>query len=216
MWQKDTRFQIQGPTGSLACATMIPAIVASHRVGVICHPDPKGGGSMDNKVVTTIARAMRDVGMISVRFNYRGVGDSEGVGGDGTGEAEDCLALIQWLRRERTDCQIVLAGFSFGAFVAQCAACKAGFLSGMLSVAPAVTLRPFAGLAGVSCPWLVIQGGKDELVAARAVQAWVQQLATPVQFKVIDEASHFFHGHLVALKTQIVDFLKKVNDNHSQ
>ena len=211
MWEKDTKFAIPGDVGEIECATMVVAESQRDWAGVICHPDPGGGGTMDNKVVSTVARSMREVGMPSVRFNYRGVGLSGGESTGGSGEAADCLKVIQWLRRQKPNADIVLAGFSFGSYVALRASSECGPLLAMLSIAPSVTMQPFAGLTLPTCPWLIVQGEADELIAPSAVYDWVAGLADNVQFIRMPDTSHYYHGQLVPLKAHIVDFLKEVD-----
>ena len=112
-----TSLVIDGPAGSLEALLEDPGADGRH-FAVVCHPHPLHGGTMHNKVVHTLARALQEQGMPTLRFNYRGVGASAGAYDDGRGETEDALAVIAWGRRRWPGAQLVLAGFSFGAFVA--------------------------------------------------------------------------------------------------
>ena len=112
-------FLIQGAIGELELLTACPPDAAAQPItAVICHPHPLHGGSLQNKVVHTLARGFGELGARSVRFNFRGVGRSSGVYDNGMGETEDLLAVIAWVRARRPRDRLWLAGFSFGAYVA--------------------------------------------------------------------------------------------------
>ncbi|HAJ44288.1 MAG TPA: alpha/beta hydrolase, partial [Alcanivorax sp.] len=111
------RLALEGPEGTLEAVlegeTENPAMIA-----IVCHPHPQFGGTMDNKVVTTLIRAARDAGAAALRFNFRGVGESQGAYSDGIGEVEDLIAVHRWLSKKYPGAPLWLAGFSFGSFVA--------------------------------------------------------------------------------------------------
>jgi hypothetical protein len=173
---------------------------------VICHPHPLHGGTMQNKVVHTLAGAMRQSAIPTVRFNFRGVGGSGGVYADGVGEVDDALAAIDWARA-RWNCETLwLAGFSFGSAVAL-QACAAAAPAALITVAPPVGRLQVDPVARPGCPWLVVQGDRDELVDFATVQAWVNAWDPPPEFAAIHGAEHFFHGRLGELRTVVVDFL---------
>ncbi len=201
----EQRFCIAGLAGPLEVATIAPVQAVSEYVAVICHPDPCHGGTMDNKVVTTVARAFKEMGISSVRFNYRGVGQSAGQHAAGLGETADCLHLLHWLWEQKPRAQVILAGFSFGAYVALRAAPQVARLALLLSIAPAVGLRAFETLIAPDCPWLIIQGEEDEIVDAQAVYAWAAQLPVQARLLRMPGAGHFFHGQLIALRECIVE-----------
>ena len=154
---------------------------------------------MDNKVVTTTARAMRDLNVTAVRFNFRGVGKSEGSFDQGKGETEDLSAVLQWVQKTSPGAAIWLAGFSFGAYVAYKATAKFPVARCVL-IAPPVTNFAFDSLPVPQIPWCVIQGDKDEVIAPEAVFNWVKSLQPPPRLVVLEGASHFFHGRLVELR----------------
>lgn len=174
------------------------------RFGVVCHPHPLHGGTLDNKVVHTLARALHDLGMPTIRFNFRGVGASEGAFADGVGETEDALAAVAWGRARWPAARPWLLGFSFGAVVAIRAAITAG-AERLVTVAPAIG-RVAIGEIRPACPWLLIQGDADEVIDAGAVLDWARGLAPAPEVRVLRGAGHFFHGRLPELREAVVEF----------
>ena len=203
---------MQGPVGALELAIDAPEASAPvHGVAVLCHPHPLHGGAMDNKVVVTLARTFLQLGWRSVRFNFRGVGRSEGAWDEGRGEVDDALAVIAAQRVPGLP--LVLAGFSFGGYVATQAAARlaaAPKADGRVGdtareAAPRLVLiAPAAGrftLAPVPADTLVIHGEADDVVPLAAVLDWARPQSLPIT--VVPGAGHFFHGQLTLLK-QIV------------
>jgi uncharacterized protein len=194
------RLAVAGPAGEIACAVDNPAAGPAPRgVAVVCHPHPQHGGTMDNKVVMTLARAFVALGFTSVRFNFRGVGTSQGHWDEGRGEVDDALAVVQALRAAGRP--LWLAGFSFGGFVASQAATR---LPGDAAAERLVLVAPAASrftLAPVPPDTLVVHGEHDDVVPLAAVFDWARPQALPVT--VLPGAGHFFHGQLSVLK-QIV------------
>jgi len=169
-------------------------------LAIICHPHPVYGGTMTNKVVHILAAGFRELGAHTVRFNFRGVGRSAGEFDDGVGEAEDLLAVVKWAQSRFPDSPLWLAGFSFGAWIAL-KSTEQLQPARLVLVAPPVDMYDFSVIAEVSVPWMVIQGGEDEVVSATAVADWVAQRQPAPQFQRLDSAGHFFHGQLNDLKT---------------
>jgi len=196
------QFQIDGPAGALEVASAAPA--ASRRLGtaIICHPHPLYGGSMQNKVVTTTERALRELGLGTLRFNFRGVGHSGGSFDDGRGEGDDLLAVAHWLRRVRPTDALWLAGFSFGAMVSISRAVELAPAQ-LISLAPPIGRFALHAISAPDCPWLVIQPAADEVVDAAAVFAWAEQLADRIDLVRLSGSSHFFHGRLPELRAAI-------------
>jgi alpha/beta superfamily hydrolase len=155
-----------------------------------------------NKVVHILADTLTDMGLASLRFNFRGVGKSEGQFDHGQGEQEDLHAAVSWLREHFAGAPLWLAGFSFGAFVAYRAHHRVG-AERLLLVAPPVTLFGFGQPQPVSIPWLVIQGAEDEITPSREVENWVASQSAPPAFYLMEEASHFFHGRLNDLRDMV-------------
>lgn len=192
------RRQIAGPAGPLECAVDAPAGDV-RGVAVLCHPHPQHGGTMDNKVVQTLARAFVQLGYRAVRFNFRGVGGSGGAWDHGRGEVDDALAVIDALRAPALP--LVLGGFSFGAAIATQAAARlpaAARAERLVLIGPAVVNFP---AAPVSQDSIVVHGEADEVVPLSAVFDWARPQALPVT--VVPGAGHFFHGQLGLLKQLI-------------
>ena len=198
---------IVGAAGILEARVEDPVPGASPAaVGVVCHPHPLHGGTMQNKVVHTLARAMQELGAPTVRFNFRGVGRSEGSYDGGVGELEDALAACAWARSRWNCANLWLAGFSFGSAVAL-QSVEAVKPQKLVTVAPPVGRLIVTPVARPPCPWLVVQGDRDELVSFDDVQAWVSGYADPPQLLVLRDAEHFFHGRLVELRAGVKRFL---------
>ncbi|MBT9490272.1 MAG: alpha/beta fold hydrolase [Rubrivivax sp.] len=192
------RLLIAGPAGALECAIDTPA-TAPRGAAVLCHPHPQHGGTMDNKVVQTLARAFVQLGYRAVRFNFRGIGGSEGAWDEGRGEVDDALAVIAAIRDPALP--LALGGFSFGAYVATQAAARLpaeARAERLVLVGPAVV--NFAA-APVSQDTLLIHGEADDVVPLSAVLDWARPQALPVT--VVPGAGHFFHGQLGLLKQLI-------------
>ena len=193
-------FSLQGPAGELQCAIDEPAasgLTTPRGLALVCHPHPLHGGTLDNKVVQTLARAFVQLGWRAVRFNFRGVGASQGVWDEGRGEVDDALAVVQALREPAQP--LVVAGFSFGAYVASQVAAR---LQGpeaaqrVVLVGPAVQNFPVAPVPQDS---LVIHGESDEVVSLSSVLDWARTHTLPVT--VVPGTGHFFHGQLPLLKS---------------
>lgn len=199
------RLVIAGPAGAIESAVDAPAEGVEVRgVAVVCHPHPQHGGTMDNKVVQTLARALVQLGWRSVRFNFRGVGGSVGAWAEGAGEVDDALAVIRASRAAGEP--LVLAGFSFGAWVAAEAASRLDERDRpqrMVLVGPSTERQTMASVPADS---LVIHGETDDVVPLAATLAWARPQALPVL--VFPGVGHFFHGQLGLLKNTVVQALE--------
>jgi alpha/beta superfamily hydrolase len=200
-----TRHQsVAGPCGAIECAIDAP-LAAPRGVAVVCHPHPQHGGTMDNKVVQTLARAFTQLGYTAVRFNFRGVGASQGHWSKGVGEVDDALAVVAAWRAPGQ--ALVLAGFSFGAYVASQAAARldlpgahtAGGIERLVLVGAAASRFD---MPAVALDTLVIHGEADDVVPLAAVFDWARPQSLPVT--VIPGAGHFFHGQLSLLKSLVL------------
>ena len=174
-------------------------------VALVCHPHPLHGGTMQNKVVHTLGRAMQELGAPTLRFNFRGVGHSAGRYDAGIGELDDAVAACAWAREHWRCDAIWLAGFSFGAAIALQAAARVAPAK-LVTVAPPVGRLIVTPVVRPACPWLVVQGDRDELVDFAAVQSWVAGFSEPPRLAVLAGAEHFFHGRLVELREQVSGF----------
>jgi alpha/beta superfamily hydrolase len=200
------RQSVAGPVGRIECAIDAPATVARGTT-VVCHPHPQHGGTMDNKVVQTLARAFVQLGWRSVRFNFRGVGASEGAWDDGAGEVDDALAVIDAFRAPPGEPMqpFMLAGFSFGAFVASAAAARlpdAAKPQRLVLVGPSTQKQQ---MPTVPANTLVIHGEADDVVPLTATLAWARPQSLPVL--VFPGVGHFFHGQLGLLRAVVVQEL---------
>ena len=187
-----------GAVGQLEGMVHLPN-VAPRAIAVVAHPLPTMGGTMDNKVVTTLAKAFVELGCVALRFNFRGVGASGGEFDSGNGEMEDVLAIVRHAQQEYGDLPLLLSGFSFGAYVqARVAQHLHPHPHRLVLIAPAV--GRFA-MPAVRHDTLLVHGELDEVVPLADVLQWARPLHLPIV--VLPEAGHFFHGRLNQLK-QIV------------
>jgi alpha/beta superfamily hydrolase len=178
--------------------------------GVICHPHPLYGGTMANKVVWTLARAFQQLGAPTIRFNFRGVGASEGSHDNGRGEVGDALAMVAYGRDRWPQAALWLAGFSFGGVIALHAAASAQPARAVL-VAPGITRVELGDAAPPACPWLIVQGEADDVVPAAAVSAWARQLSPAPELVVLPGAGHYFHGRINELRDTVLDFMQRTS-----
>ena len=197
----DRPLVIDGPAGRIEAALDCPDDDVERQpvLAIVCHPLPTEGGSMHNKVVTMTARALRESGVTTLRFNFRGVGQSEGVFDDGDGELADLHAVAAWARTQHPDKALWLAGFSFGAWIALRGAGELG-AAALISIAPPVGRSWDFDVAIPDIPWLVIQGDADEIVDPGAVHAWIEGLPHAPELVRMPDASHFFHRKLMDLR----------------
>ncbi len=200
------KFSITGPAGALDIALDVPA-GAARGVAVIAHPHPLFGGTLDNKVVQTLARAFTQAGWTAVRFNFRGVGGSEGGYDEGRGEVDDMLVVVQHVAPAG---ELALAGFSFGAFVTSQVFAR---LQATRPVAKLVLVGTAASRFAVAPiaeaaheQTLVVHGELDDTVPLQAVLDWARPQLLPVT--VVPGGGHFFHGQLPLLKSLVLRHLR--------
>ncbi len=179
---------------------------AKNIIAIICHPHPLHAGTMDNKVVFTLHKAFSDYGCSTVRFNFRGVGRTEGVHDNGLGETDDLLTIVRWVKSTNPNCEIILAGFSFGAFISFKASkiinCKL-----LVSVAPVIHHQNYQDYLPLSCPWLAITAEHDEIIPPQMIAGWMQANSVDVTLINISDCDHFFHGQLPVLKSSVIQSL---------
>lgn len=196
------RLLLDGPAGAIEAVLEEPAAGEPDRFGVVCHPHPQFGGTLDNKVVHTLARTLQEMGLPTVRFNFRGVGRSTGTFSEGIGETDDTLSVLDWCQARWPRATPWLAGFSFGAYVALRAS-RQRDVGQLITVAPPVERFRFAGLGVPRCPWLLIQGDADEVVSHAVVLEWARALEPPPRIELLKGVDHFFHGRLHDLKDAV-------------
>ena len=206
------KLRIPGLAGDIEIAVDTPdasAIAAPRGVVVIAHPHPLFGGTMDNKVVQTLARAFVQCGWTAVRFNFRGVGASAGAHDDGHGELEDLLAVVEHASPLAAGGALALAGFSFGAFVTTHAFGQLAPIrpvDKLVLVGTSVSRSPAAPIDVAAHPrTLVVHGEVDDTVLLTDVMDWARPQALPVT--VVPGGGHFFHGQLPLLKGLVVRHL---------
>ncbi|MGZ8259400.1 MAG: alpha/beta hydrolase [Caldimonas sp.] len=207
MTPRTIRELIAGPAGRIECAVDWPA-TPPLGLAVVCHPHPQGGGTLDNKVAQTIARACIDIGWASVRFNFRGVGASEGAWDEGRGEVDDALAVVaEWrCRDDFAGKPFVLGGFSFGGWVATEVAHRlaADAKPRRIVLVGASTVKQ--PTREVPQDTVVVHGEDDELVPLAGTLAWARPQNLPVI--VFPGVGHFFHGQIALLKKILVRELR--------
>lgn len=203
--QNEISTQILGPAGKLELIYAKPH-EAFPAWGIVCHPHPLYGGTMHNKVVTTLIKTFQSLNLATVRFNFRGVGQSAGQFDQGIGELADLMTVIDWAQQEIQK-PIWLAGFSFGAYIALKAATQLN-ITKLVTIAPPVQHFAVDDLAPILCPWILAQGEQDDVVSPRAVLEWAEKRHPQPTILRFPEAGHFFHGQLTELRTRLIANLK--------
>lgn len=187
------RLAVDGPAGAIEVVLNVPAPVL-RGIALVCHPHPLQGGTLDNKVVQTLAKAFFGLGYAAARFNFRGVGQSEGAFDDGIGETDDALAVLAAVRsRVGESLPIALAGFSFGSFVQTRVAARID-AERLVLVAAAVKRFP---VEQVAADTIVVHGEEDDVVPLADVLDWARPQQLPIV--VFPGCGHFFHGRLPQL-----------------
>lgn len=196
-------FSLIGSAGNLECKLDSPALGAPRGVALIAHPHPLYGGSMDNKVVQTLARAFIALGYVCARMNFRGVGESAGLHDHGIGETDDLMQLHQHMRQQYPDLPVALAGFSFGTFV------LSRLQQQLVAQGQAAERLALVGcaagkwdLAAVPANTLLIHGEQDDTIPLIDVLDWARPQDLPVV--VIPGADHFFHRKLHHIKQLVI------------
>ena len=195
----ETSLLVPGSVGQIEVLTAPARGDPKQAMAIICHPHPLFGGTMHNKVVTTLSRTFQNVGLDTVRFNFRGVGKSQGEYAAGEGETEDLLSIVSWVKETNPNTSLWLAGFSFGAYIAARAATQIE-LALLILVAPPVEHFPMAELPVFQAPCLVIKGDQDEVVPPQAVYDWINNRQPRPKLIRFPQTTHFFHGHLTELR----------------
>ena len=200
---------IDGPVGALE-ALHLP-VADARGIALVCHPNPSQGGTMLNRVVSTLQRTARDSGLATLRFNYRGTGKSAGEHDMSSGEVDDAQAALAWLQEQHPGLPVYLLGFSFGGFVA-------GSLSGRLQqagvaiaqlylVAPAAMRFDAEHPLASNTQLTIIQPQDDEVIDPQVVYQWSAALSQPHELLKVADCGHFFHGRLPELKQLVAERL---------
>ncbi|MBA2651767.1 MAG: hypothetical protein H0U73_05830 [Tatlockia sp.] len=200
-------FVFSGLAGQLEGLLTVPPNANKQFIALLGHPHSLQGGTMNNKVVSTMSRAFKELEIASLRFNFRGVGQSEGLYDDGIGESEDMLILMRLCQQElAADAKFIFAGFSFGSYVAYRAAAQAAHEL-LITVAPPVHHYNYEEYPPPR-PWVIMQGDEDEVVPFATVKDFADLFSPPLAFYSFAETSHFFHGKLLDLKTSLLKAVK--------
>lgn len=196
---------LPGPAGKLEALWEEPEQAQGEWAGLVCHPHPLHGGTLHNKVVHHVSLALQQRGLPVLRFNFRGAGASQGRHDHGRGEADDVRAALAYLAEKLPRAGVVLAGFSFGAWVGLRVGCDEQRVRALIGVGLPAEASDFSYLASCAKPKLFVQGTRDPYGSRRAVEAVVRQSAGPKEIIWLEGADHFFAGHLAALRQAILD-----------
>jgi alpha/beta superfamily hydrolase len=197
-------FFLEGPAGRLECMLKVPS-PGSEGAGaaVICHPHPLFGGTLHNKVVHATAEALVLAGLPTLRFNFRGTGGSGGAHDGGRGEQDDLITMIDHLEARYPGRPLVLAGYSFGAYVMLQAACRDGRGAALIGIGLPLTMMPFDFLAGCARPLTIIQGDRDLFGPLPLVMARAATLPQGARVVAVPGAAHNFAGRLEELALRV-------------
>ena len=202
-----------GIVGNLEIELTVPPSANWHYVALLGHPHSLQGGTMNNKVVTTLVRAYKERFIPCIRFNFRGVGQSDGDYDAGLGESEDMLLLARLWKQAYPTAIVFFAGFSFGSYVAYRAAAdyrqNVGQKTGLITIAPSVQHYDYSEFDMASTPWIVVQGDDDEVVPAQLVYDFAAQAKPALPVLRFENTGHFFHGKLIELRLRLIDAISK-------
>lgn len=200
---------INGPAGKLEA--LYCEQEQAKGIVLLCHPHPLYAGTMQNKVITTLQRIARDNNYTTLRFNFRGVGKSEGSYGEWQGEIADAMAVYQYIQQKHPELPVTVMGFSFGACIASCLAHQleqqGGILKQLIMIAPPIEMFNLDGRVPSQSPLLIIQPDADEVINPQQVYQWEQSLTREHTLLSVPECSHFFHGKLTDLKELITPYI---------
>lgn len=203
---------INGPEGRLECKYM-PGATAEAPTALILHPEPNKNGTMNNRVTYAMYRLFQERGFAVMRFNFRGVGRSQGVYDQGDGELSDAATAMDWLQSQfpaSSSCWI--AGFSFGSWIGMQLMMRRPEINGFISVSPPAGTHDFSFLAPCPASGLIVQGGANEMVPSERVTALVEKISkqkgVEIDIAEIEGANHFFSSHLDEAMTAIDQYLE--------
>lgn len=202
-----------GPSGRLE-GRYSHSKIKNAPLALVLHPSPEYGGTMNNKINYMMFQAFVARGFSTLRFNFRGVGRSQGVFDRGEGELSDAASALDWMQEINPNAPYVwVGGFSFGAWIGMQLLMRRPEIQGFVSVAPPANTEDFSFLAPCPTSGLMLQGSKDDVVAEESVADLVDkvqmQKGIAIDYRVIDGANHFFHGHTDTIITHMHDHLNK-------
>jgi hypothetical protein len=204
---------IPGPEGRLE-GRYHHSKTANSPIALLLHPHPQHGGTMNNKIVYQLYHLFARRGFSTLRFNFRGVGRSQGSYDRGEGELSDAAAALDWLQGQNpTAAHCWIAGFSFGAWIGMQLLMRRPEIDAFISVAPPANIYDFGFLAPCPSSGMIIQGAADKIVPLDSVQKLVTKLnhqkGIKIDHRIIDKADHFFSSHIDELTTNVEDYLEK-------
>ena len=181
---------------------------------ILLHPHPQHGGTMNNKVVFSLYQSFVKRGFSTLRFNFRGVGRSQGIYDNGQGELSDAASALDWMQTYNPNAQTCwIAGFSFGAWISMQLMMRRPEISGFISIAPPTNIHDFSFLAPCPASGLILHGDKDDVVPLSSVDKFSQKLqkqnTIEIDYRVIKGCDHFFQGHLDEMVSHVDDYLDK-------
>jgi uncharacterized protein len=210
VFTKIERLTIPGPAGGLESLLEYDPTQKALLTAVVCHPHPLYGGTMHNKVVFRLARAAREAGLPTLRFNFRGVGASQGTHDKGVGELEDVRAALDYLSARFPGLPAAVAGFSFGSWVGLRAGAKDARVAALVGLGLPADSSDFSFLSGMTKPKLIVQGTRDQYGRREEVQAVFDMLSEPKRIHWVEGAEHFFTGKLEEVRHVVHAFLSNV------
>jgi alpha/beta superfamily hydrolase len=183
---------------------------------ILCHPHPQHGGNMYNPVITAAVEAASEEGFSTLRFNFRGVGESEGSYGEGLGEREDVKAVIDYISFKLKDFQspLILLGYSFGAWTGLSVAAEDGRIKGWVAIAPPLELYDFKFLEKCKNRKFILAGSEDLFCPTPVLEAWFQHLEEPKSLAIIEGADHFFFSHTHLLIQPLREFFRNISSEY--
>jgi hypothetical protein len=200
-------FYLQGPAGRLEALLWTPATDGGALAAVVCHPHPMFGGTMHNKVVYQVAKTLHQLHVPVLRFNFRGAGMSEGNHDEGRGERDDVGTAIDFLAQEYAGRRLLLAGFSFGAFVGLRVACADARIASLIGLGLPVDRSDLSFLKECSKPKLFVQGAQDQFGSRANVESLVNHVPEPRRLVFVENADHFFAGKLHEVNEALRDWI---------
>ena len=199
---------LEGPAGRLEALLEEPEGGAPREAGLVCHPHPLYGGTMHNKIVQRLARALRRAGFVVLRFNYRGVGLSQGAYDGGPGETADARAALGWLRARYPGLPYSLVGFSFGARVILRLGCSLEDPARLIAAGYPTRTPPLDGLERCATPKVFVQSTADQYGPKEELEPLVARLPEPKKLIWIPASDHFFGGALDRLEETVYDLVR--------
>lgn len=201
-------YDLRGPAGRLEALLEDPGSARLLRAAVVfAHPHPQHGGTMHTKAVYRATKALAGLGCSVLRFNFRGVGTSEGTWDEGRGERDDFRAALDYMAARYPDTELWTAGFSFGSWISLTEGAVDQRVSVLIGIAPAVTMHDFSALKASTKPKFLIHGERDELFPLKSMYEFYGQLQEPKELAVIDAADHLFDGKVSEVGDAVEDLL---------